>query len=69
MRHGLHLHSGFKTGQRVYVTSKRLCLHRMPGIITGDSPDYIRVRVTAPWSHNAIFTVWAKPIELTKRLK
>lgn len=69
MRHGVLLQSGFRTGQKVYLTSKRLCLARMPGVVTGQCPDHVRVRVTAPWSHNVIFSVWARPDELTKRLK
>lgn len=53
------------------VTSRRLCLDRMPGVVTGDvSLDCgyrVRVRVVAPWSTNVIFSVWAKPEELAPR--
>lgn len=71
MRHGIELRSGFLTGGRVLITSRRLCLSKMPGVVTGDmdveGKNYVRVRVVAPWSTNVTFSVWAKAVELKVR--
>lgn len=51
------------------MTSRRLRLSRMPGVVTGEvcgPQTLVRVRVTAPWSVNAIFTVWASARELRR---
>lgn len=71
MRHGIKLQSGFSTGERVLITSRRLCLSKMPGVVTGDMDidgrNYVRVRVTAPWSTNVMFSVWARAEELREK--
>jgi hypothetical protein len=66
MRHGTKLRKGYSVGQRVRVTSKRLCLDRMPAIATGDCPTHLRVRLYVPTSNDTL-VVWAKFAEVETR--
>lgn len=65
MRGGTPLRYGFKSHDRVVVTSRRLCMNRMPGVVTGDAPGHIRVRVTVPTT-TMTASVWCKKGEVKK---
>lgn len=67
MRSGTPLGHGFKSHQKVLVTSRRLHLDRMPGVVTGCSPGYLRVRIIIPTTNgNGVVSVWCKLSEVRK---
>ena len=65
MRHGTKVGYGYATGDKVRVTSKRLHLDGMPGVVTGDAPGYLRVRITIGGA-NITASIWARPREMKK---
>jgi hypothetical protein len=65
MRHGTKLPSGFVVGQRVKVTSKKLHIDGMPGLVTGDSPSHVRVRIYLPETNGRTWVVWVLPRQLS----